>query len=136
MQTITRLIFGAVAAAITLLSQAHADGLPDDPSGLWKPLQGATYKFHSGIVADREPPTAKDSRLTIVLHGKAAKELFDSIGPDQKETCDDAKGDRERAKKGVSCTYTASLINDKDGPIRCWIGLNLKTGDTVGTISC
>jgi hypothetical protein len=136
MRNISRLIPGAIAVAITLLSLAHAGDRPDDPSGLWKSLQGATYKFHSGIVADHEPPTAKDSRLTIVLHGKAAKELFESIGPDQKETCDDVTGDRERAKKGVSCTYTASLVNDKDGPVKCWIGLDLKTGDTIGTISC
>jgi hypothetical protein len=75
-------------------------------------------------------------RLTVLLDGKTAKEIFDSIGPDYPETCSDAKGDRHRRKKGIVCFYTAEDEKDKDGPYRCWIGMDLRTGDTVGTISC
>jgi hypothetical protein len=46
---------------------------------LWKPLQGAIYKLHSGIVADRTPPTSTDRRLTIIVDGKAAKDIFNSL---------------------------------------------------------
>jgi hypothetical protein len=123
--------------ATALLSLARAADPSSDPYGLWKPLQGAIYKFHSGIVADRTLPTANERRLTILVDGKAAKEIFDSIGPDHAGgTCSDAKGDRHRRKKGVVCDYTAQDEKDKDGPYRCWIGVNLQTGDTVSTISC
>jgi hypothetical protein len=128
------LIGGALALAA--LSLAHAVDLSGDPSGLWKPLQGAAYKFHSGVVADTTPPTANERRLTILVDGKTAKQIFDSIGPDYPETCTDAKGDRHRRKKGIVCFYTAQDEKDKDGPYRCWIGMDLRTGDTVGTISC
>jgi hypothetical protein len=87
-------------------------------------------------VADRTPPSANERRLTILVDGKTAKEIFDSIGPDYPETCSDAKGDRHRRKKGVVCDYTAQDEKTKDGPYRCWIGVNLRTGDTVSTISC
>jgi hypothetical protein len=133
-RTIIWLISGVVT--VVAISLARAADPSSDPYGLWKPLQGAIYKLHSGLVADRTEPTASDRRLTIVVDGKTAREIFDSIGPDLPGTCDDVKGDRERNKKGVSCTYKTEDEKGKDGPYRCWIGVNLRTGDTVGTISC
>lgn len=126
----------AMAASAVALSLAHAADPSSDPYGLWKPLQGAIYKLHSGIVADRTMPTANDRKLTILLDGKTAKEIFDSIGPDLPETCSGEQGDRLRDKKGVHCSYTAQDKGTKDGPYRCWIGLDLRTGDSVGTVSC
>lgn len=133
MRPITWLIPVAALAAFSLV---HATDLSGDPSGLWQPLQGAVFKFHSGIVADATPPTSSDRRLTFLVDGKMAKELFESIGPDGAETCGSEKGDRRRNKKGIVCSYTAKDEKDKDGPVRCWIGLDLRTGNTVGTISC
>jgi hypothetical protein len=130
----TWLISGAALTAT--FSLALAVDLSGDPYGLWKPLRGAVYKFHLGIVADATPPTSSERRLTVLVDGKTAKEIFDSIGPDYPETCTGAKGDRHRRKKGIVCFYTAEDEKDKDGPYRCWIGMDLKTGDTVGTISC
>jgi hypothetical protein len=134
MRTAACLVLGALA--VLAVSLARATDPSSDPSGLWKPLNGAMYKLHSGIVADRTPSTASDRRLTIIVDGKTAQEIFDSIGPDLHGTCDDVKGDRARHKKGISCTYTAKDKKDKDGPYRCWIGLNLRNGNTIGTISC
>lgn len=96
MRPATWLVSGAATAA-ALFSFAHDADPSSDPYGLWKPLQGAIYKFHSGVVADRTPPTANQRRLTILVDGKAAKDIFDSIGPDYAQgTCSDAKGDRHR----------------------------------------
>jgi len=81
----TWLISGAALAAT--FSAALAVDLSGDPYGLWKPLRGAVYKFHSGIVADATPPTSSERRLTVLVDGKTAKEIFDSIGPDYPETC-------------------------------------------------
>lgn len=136
MRPATSLISGPATAA-ALFSFAHTADPTSDPYGLWKPLQGAIYKSIPGVVADRTPPTANERRLTILVDGKAAKDIFDSIDSDYAEgTYSDAKGDRHRSKKGVVCDYTAQDEKDKDGPYRCWIGVNLQTGDTVNTISC
>jgi hypothetical protein len=122
--------------AVTALSVARAVDMSDDPSGLWTSLRGTSYKFHSGVVADGTPPIASDSRLTFLVEGKTAKELFDSIGPGHPDICGDEKRDQERRRKGIACFYTAKDEKDKDGPYRCWIGLDLRTGNTINTITC
>lgn len=126
--TLTRLLLGLGLA----LSIAHAA----EPIGGWKSLRGAVYLIHGGSLADRQVPTAKDSKLSIAIEGYSAKEIFNSIGPDLPTTCSDEKGDRARSKKGLSCSYTEEDKATKDGPYRCWIGIDLKTGDSVGTVSC
>ncbi len=132
-KTISLLTLGATAIALSL---AHAADPSSDPYGLWKPLQGAIYKVHSGIVSDRTPATASDRKLTVIVDGRSAKDIFDSIGPDLSETCTGEQGDRMREKQGIHCSYTAQDKETKDGPYRCWIGLDLRTGDSIGTVSC
>jgi hypothetical protein len=132
-KTTTLLALGATAITLSL---AHAADPSSDPYGLWKPLQGAIYKVHSGIVSDRTPPTASDRKLTVLVDGKMAKDIFDAIGPDLADTCTGEQGDRMRDKKGIHCSYTAQDKGTKEGPYRCWIGLDLGTGDSIGTVSC
>lgn len=134
MRAITYLLLGA--ATTVVLSLAHAADPSSDPYGLWKSLKGAMYKIHSGSVADRTPPTAKERMLTVLVDGKAAKEVFDSIGPDVQLVCSGMNGDRDRRRKGIYCTYSAEDEKTKDGPYRCWIGINLATGGTETTVSC
>ena len=126
------LLFGTAAV---LLSAASAADLPGDPSGLWKPFP-AIFKIHSGVVADRTPPTQKDRKLTINVSGAAARDLFESIGPDVQQTCNDGQGDRDRRRKGIYCTYDPADEKAKDGPYRCWIGVNLVTGEAENNVSC
>jgi hypothetical protein len=123
-----RKITGLVLGASALFSLAHAA----EWSGAWKPLR-ASYTIYSGELAEREAPTATERTMTIAVDGQAAKEMFDSIAPDLHPTCSQEKGDRDRRKKGVSCTYSAQ------GPgkgYRCWIGINLRTGESIPTVSC
>ncbi|WEF35462.1 hypothetical protein [Pseudoduganella chitinolytica] len=40
------------------------------------------------------------------------------------------------ARHHITCIYTASDKATKDGPYRCWIGIDLRTGDSIGTVSC
>jgi hypothetical protein len=134
MRTITWLVLGATT--VVAFSFAHAAGPSSDPYGLWKSLQGAMYKIHSGSVADRTPPTAQDRTLTVLVDGKAAKEVFDSIGPDGQPVCSGVNGDRDRRRKGIYCNYSAADAKSKDGPYRCWVGVNLITGGTETTVSC
>lgn len=124
MRKFTGLIFGASA----LLSLAYAA----EWSGAWKPLP-ASYTIYSGELSEREAPTPTVRTMTIAVEGQAAREMFDSIAPDIHPTCGQEKGDRERRKKGGNCIYTAQGAGKG---YRCWIGLNLRTGDSIPTVSC
>lgn len=119
----------SLAACVT------AADLSGDPSGLWKPFP-AIFKIHSGIVSDRTAPTAKDRMLTVHIDGKAAQELFNSIGPDVPLVCGSEKGERERRRKGIFCSYNPQEAGAKSGPYLCWIGMDLVTGDAETTVSC
>jgi hypothetical protein len=131
MHLTTPAFFLSIAALIPLA----AASVPGDPSGLWQPFAGV-YKIHSGGVADRVLATPQDRRLTVNFDGKVAREVFDSLGPDLATTCSGETGDRAREKKGITCVYTAQDAKSKEGPYRCWIGLSLKTGESIPTSSC
>ncbi|MTV39471.1 hypothetical protein GM676_18045 [Duganella radicis] len=103
--------------------------------GEWRPLR-ARYLIHSETATYPEAPTKADSVLTVVIDGQAAKELFDLVGPDSHPTCSSENGDRDRRKKGVECSYTAKLSDPKESHYRCWIGLNLRTGEGDVRVSC
>lgn len=130
MRKSTLLIF---AAAVSLFQLACAG--EDQELGTWHALQGK-YLIHSGGTAYAEPPTRADRALTVHFEGKAAKEVFDQIGPDSKEKCSSEKGDRERNKKGVSCIYTAHLNDPRDFHYTCWVGIDLRTGEGDVRVSC
>lgn len=101
----------------------------------WNAVQ-ASYKIHSGGTAYSELPDKNDSALTVVFRDEAAKLVFDQIGPDAEEVCNDTAGDRVRQKKGVYCSYTAHLENPANSHYRCWIGIDLHTGDGTVRVSC
>jgi hypothetical protein len=123
----------AALAACGVVSLAFAA----DTLGTWQPLQDSRYKIFSGeTVAYGEAPTAKDRKLSIVVKGQGAKEIFDSIGPDARETCVSGNGDRERNKGAVQCMFTASDVSEPGKGYRCWIGVNLINGQGISTVSC
>lgn len=123
-----RKILIAVSAA-ALLSVAHAvenEVLPA-PS---KPLKAAEYTIYSGELGSEQAPTKDDRKLAIEISGQAAKEIFDSIYPDAGVTCSSAKGERLRRKRDLWCSFVPS-----EG-YRCFIGYNLRTGQTIPGGSC
>lgn len=123
----------AVFAACGLVSLTFAA----DTLGAWQPLQEGRYKIFSGeTVAYGDAPTAKDRKLSIVVKGQAAKDIFDSIGPDARDMCSSEKGDRERYRGGIQCMYTAKESNALGKGYKCWIGIDLITGQGVPTVSC
>ena len=99
----------------------------------YKPFQ-ATYSIYSGEMGDeRGEPTATDRKMAIAVEGRAAKEMFNSMGPDFHPTCSQEKGDRERRKSQVFCAYNAR--GNAKG-YRCWIGINLRTGVSIAGATC
>lgn len=101
----------------------------------WHPLQ-ANYKIHSGGTAYSEMPTKADRVFTVAFRNEAARQLFEQIGPDVEPVCDDTKGNRVREKKGVYCSFTARLENPANSQYRCWIGIDLRTGEGDVRVSC
>lgn len=115
------------------MTTALASAYSAEPTDDYKPMQ-ATYSIYSGEMGDeRGAPTATDRKLAIAIEGRSAKDIFDSIGPDFHPSCSQEKGDRDRRKGEVLCSYTA-----KDGVkgYRCWIGIDLRTGKNIPGASC
>lgn len=121
MRRVAWLVLGA-----TMISLASAAGLED-----WRPLRAEYVIFSGSYLAEREAPTATDRKLSVLLEGQPAKEIFDSIGPDLRDSCSAEDGGRDRRKGGVQCTYRR-----KDGSYRCWVGVNLRTGSSYPTVGC
>ncbi|MEC5162346.1 MULTISPECIES: hypothetical protein [unclassified Janthinobacterium] len=123
------MLIGLVVGASALLSLAYGA----ESSGAWKPFHAKYAIFSGQQLAGREAPTAADRKLAMAIEGLPAKEIFDSIGPDLHPACSQDKGDRDRRKGGVQCTYSPDG-NGKD--YRCWIGVDLRTGESIPTVSC
>lgn len=103
------------------------------PQEAWRDLNVQYTIFSGYTLSDRDAPTATDRKLAILVDGPAAKEIFDSIGPDLPSSCSQKKGDRDRQKQGVQCNYTARRAAKG---YECWIGLDLRTGKSIPTASC
>lgn len=130
-----KLMLLALVAVCQLASAAPSEKKQHELNR-WNPLQ-AEYKIHSGGTAYSELPTKNDSALTISFKGEAAKQLFDQIGPDVKDNCGASDpGDRERRKKGALCLYETRLDSPTDSHYRCWIGINLRSGEGDVRVSC
>lgn len=131
MKTILMLALAATNAVSIPDRAAEVDRAP--PS--WAALK-AQYLIHSGHATYAEPPTSSHSAITVSFEGKPAKDVFDQMGADAKVQCSAEKGDRERRNKGAVCTYTAKLTSVGDFHYRCWIGINLRTGEGDQGVSC
>lgn len=124
-----------ILAVASLMASANANDRDLHTLNQWHSLQ-AKYKIHSGGTAYSELPTKTDSALSIAFKGEDARLVFDQIGPDVGTACSDEKSDRLREKKGVYCLYTARLENPENSHYRCWIGINLRTGEGDVRVSC
>lgn len=94
----------------------------------YKPFKG-DYLVYSGTLGEEQPPTAADRKISFSVSGPVAKDMFDSMSPDAKESCSDDKGHRERYKGNVAC------IRDTDG-YTCHFGFDLRTGASISGATC
>lgn len=115
----------AVAAFLTL---AHA---ADQNAWDWKyKAFGGTYTIYSRELGDRAAPTQSERKLAVRVTGQPAKEIFDSLYPDEKEVCTGEKGARSRSKGNVWCTFHPGQ------GYTCYFGFNLRTGESIGGARC
>lgn len=94
-----------------------------------KPLKG-DYYVYGGNIGDKTPPTPKDRKLSLMLTGPLAKELFDHIGPDVKEACGAGPDYRERSRGDLVCLRT------KKYGYSCYVGLDVRTGKSMAGVTC
>ena len=94
----------------------------------FKPFKG-NYLVCSGTLGEEQPPTVGDRKISFSVTGPLAREMYDSMYPDAKQTCSDDKGHHERYKGNVSC------VRDPDGYI-CHFGFNLRTGASISGATC
>jgi hypothetical protein len=117
-----------LTAAMVLSVGSQAQEKPVYPAPA-KPLK-AEYTIYSGGLGDEQAPTKDERKLSIEISGLGAKEIFDSLYPDAKVTCSGERGERLRRKGHVWCSFAPA-----DG-YRCFIGFNLRTGESIAGGSC
>jgi len=116
----------AVAMMLSVGSRAQEKSVYPAPA---KPLK-AEYTIYSGGLGDEQAPTKDERKLAIEISGQGAKEIFDSLYPDTKVTCSGEKGERLRRKGHMWCSFSSV------SGYRCFIGFNLRTGESIAGGSC
>lgn len=119
-------IIGALAIFAPVLADEKK---PEWEGALPKPLRG-DYQVYGGTLSEMLPPTKKDRKVAFMFKGPLAKDLFDQIGPDAKDSCSAAADYRERNRGDLSCTYT------KDNGYACYFGLDVPTGKSTNGSIC
>lgn len=121
-------IIGLIVAASAFLSALCAAEM-DTAVGESKPLKGS-YSIYAGALGEETAPTKSDRKISIEITGQPAKEMFDSMYPDYHPTCSGEKGDRDRRKGQVYCSFSQGV------GYRCFLGIDLRTGKSIAGASC
>jgi hypothetical protein len=100
--------------------------------GSYRPFAGA-YLIYSNDLDEKAAPTAKDRRVSFAVEGAVARQLFDSIGPDQKDACGSSPDLRVRYRGDLSCTFYKL---DKRSPYTCHFGMDLRSGKSIAGSTC
>lgn len=119
-----------MAASIALV--ACGATLAADPP-VWRfayaPFKGS-YSIYGGGLGDPVQPSARSKNVAFVVTGPVAKQMFDAMGPDLKNTCGAGEGQRMRQRAEVVCFYRS-----KAG-YSCNFGFDLISGRSIGGSIC
>ncbi len=120
-----------VVSAATLFSLAYASAKkPWD--GTYTTYMGS-YLVYSNDLDEKQPPTRADRKMSFMVEGQVAREIFESIGPDLKAACGASSRLRVREKEDIGCTYDNE---NSSSPYTCHFGLDLRTGKSIPGASC
>lgn len=120
---------GIAVIVIVVSSFAWAEDRNNDGRYGAKPLKGDFYVY-GGTLAEMTLPKRKDRKISFMLQGDLAKELFDQIGPDAKVACSSDPGYRERRRGDLDCVYSS-----EDG-YSCYLGLDVTSGKSINGSIC
>lgn len=93
----------------------------------------ASYLLYSGSLGEKEAPQSGHKKISLLIEGRLARELFDSLGPDQKQACGASTGVRIRERGDITCSFDRA---QKTAPFTCFVGLNLNTGKSIAGAAC
>jgi len=91
-----------------------------------------SYSTYGNSLGDPTSPSSSDKKIAFVVKGKAAREMFEAIGPDQKDSCQPEPGVRFRSKDEEKIICTKSI----KGIYACYFGFDLKSGKSIGGSIC
>jgi len=118
--------------ALVLLSIAASAALSQGMQAwewLTRPAE-TKYVIYGGELGDTMAPARDNVRVAFYVRGRAAREMFEAMGPDRKATCGVEKGVRIREKDRLACLYRPG-----DG-YQCDFGFDLRTGKSIGGSIC
>ena len=118
----------AVVFLVAILAAPAYGNETVDRSAPYQPIKG-TYAIYSGSLGEQLAPTRKDRKLSFIITGQAAQDIFDSMYPDDKENCG-GEGVRARTKGQIWCTYRPAR------GYKCYFGYDLRTGKGIGGGIC
>lgn len=132
MRHTTLLLLSAILLPMTvLLSSSHA-ATAKEWDGMYSPSK-SSYLLYSGDPGEKEAPKPGQQKLSLMMEGQLAENLFHSIGPDKKQACGASTGVRIRTRGDVTCAFDREL---KSEPYTCFIGVDLKTGKSIRGETC
>lgn len=99
-------------------------GSAAEPGNRYGSFKGQ-YRIYSGELGEQLEPSSKDRKISFIVTGPIAKEMFASMGPDEKDVCAAEPGDRSRSKRNLWCTYRKT-----DG-YTCYFGFDLRSGNSI-----
>ena len=90
------------------------------------------YRLHSRDLGDVGPALPTDTKLHILLSGKAAKDVFDHLRKDKYDACTAGQGIRVRAIPGDGLV----CVRYADGEYSCGMGVDMKAGKLTFGLIC
>lgn len=95
----------------------------------YRPIKGE-FAIYSGELDDQQAPTVNDKKLSLIVEGSAAKDIFEAMGRDDKHVCGAARGSRSRTRGQVWCT------SHPGAGYTCYFGFDLRTGKSIPGGTC
>lgn len=116
-----------LSAIFSFAPIASADGQP----GSYRKAE-VSYLIYGGSLGDMSAATGSDKKIAFSVEGRAARELFDAIGPDRPDVCLEGTGTRVRHRNDENLKCTRS----KEGEYHCSFGFDLRTGKSLPGSIC
>lgn len=114
---------------LCLFSAVHASG--SDAFAPFKKFSGV-YHIYGGGLGDPVAPSPQDRKIMFSISGRAAKDIFDAIGPDKKDICSQQSRTRVRSKDDEKLSCRRSEKGEYD----CNFGFDLRSGKSLGGVIC
>jgi hypothetical protein len=119
-------------ASLAALTVVASVAVADNWQLAYHPAQ-AEYAIYGGGLGDPVAPAKGDRKVAFAIHGNAAKDIFDSMGPDKPDRCSSESGTQLRSQDHDRLTCT---LDGGNGQYSCYFGFDLKSGKSVGGSVC